>query len=110
MVSSLGCSDVVKYCCRALASSRMLFVSASSGWSASSSSEVDEAIEGGTDSSARISEVVIDCFSLRASISAKGQWLALWPVDLQIEQCRESEQAEATWPSSSQLKQAKLLH
>ena len=74
------------------------------------SSEEDEAIDGGIDSRACTREVVMEFFSLRASMTAKGQWLALWPADLQMEQRRESEHAEATWPSSSQLKQAKLLH
>ena len=45
----------------------------SSSHSAFGSLAEDEAMEGGTDSRACTSEVVMECFSLSASIKVKGQ-------------------------------------
>ena len=64
-------------------------------WSSLSDSESDSLSEKGIASRARTSEVVMETFSSRASMRAKGQWCALWPVDLQIEQRRASVQAVA---------------
>ena len=64
--SIVGCRRLLKYFLSPSSCS-------SSSCSAFCSSEEDEAMEGGTDSRARTSEVVMECFSLSASIRAKGQ-------------------------------------
>ena len=54
---------------------------------------MSDSFEAVIDSRVRTSDVVIEILSSRASITAKGQWFALWPVGLQMEQRRASVEA-----------------